>query len=165
VKGGKSGRVLKCTYGWWSEVHFKICVHYPWSNNIRNYVQYFLPLVLLFPCALLLTVVGLLCIGLLSLSVFLLLHIYYFTMWVSQSYIPYLPDCWLEVSIRKVLRLATSAQFFSWILCAKSECWDGSQDSNLLLHFSHVVPHTTFLDPYFIFMYMHYNHCHRATIH
>jgi len=39
-------------------------------------VQYVLPLVLLFLCALLLTVGGLLCIGLLFLSVFLLLHVY-----------------------------------------------------------------------------------------
>ena len=39
-------------------------------------MQYFLPLVLLFLSALLLTVVGLLCVGLLFLSVFLLLHVY-----------------------------------------------------------------------------------------
>ena len=26
-------------------------------------------------------------------------------------------------------------------------------------------PTLSFLDPYFIFMYMHYNHCHRATAH
>ena len=26
-------------------------------------------------------------------------------------------------------------------------------------------PDLNFLDPYFIFMYMHYNHCHRATAH
>jgi hypothetical protein len=37
-----------------------------WSNNIVNYVQYFLPLVLLLLCELLLTVVGLLCVELLS---------------------------------------------------------------------------------------------------
>jgi hypothetical protein len=40
----------------------------------------FLCALLLFLCALLLTVVGLLCIGLLFLSVFLLLHLYCFTM-------------------------------------------------------------------------------------
>jgi len=37
---------------------------------------------MLFLCALLLTVVGLLCIWLLFLSVFLFLHVYYFTMCV-----------------------------------------------------------------------------------
>jgi len=37
-----------------------------WSNNIRNFVQYFVPLVSLFLCALLLIAVGLLCIVLLS---------------------------------------------------------------------------------------------------
>jgi hypothetical protein len=29
--------------------------------------------------------------------------------------------------------------------------------------FSYSPPDLTSLDPYFIFMYMHYNHCHRAT--
>ena len=54
----------------WSEGHVKIGVQYLWSNNIRNQMQYCIPLALLFICALLLTVVGLLCIGLLILSVF-----------------------------------------------------------------------------------------------
>jgi len=45
-------------------------------------MQYFLQLLLLFLRALLLTVVGHLCIGLLLLSVFLLLHVYCFTMCV-----------------------------------------------------------------------------------
>jgi hypothetical protein len=31
--------------------------------------------------------------------------------------------------------------------------------------FSCSPPDLNFLDPYFIFMYMHYNHCHRATAH
>ena len=30
----------------------------------------------------------------------------------------YMPDCWLEVSIRKVLRPAISTQVFSWFPCA-----------------------------------------------
>jgi hypothetical protein len=50
----------------------------------------------------------------------------------------YLPDCWLEVSIRKVLRRATSTQVFLGFPVSISECWDGSQDSNLPLHASHV---------------------------
>jgi hypothetical protein len=84
-------------------------------------MQYFLPLVLLFLCALLLTVVGLLCIGLLFFSVFLLLHVHCFTVCVLLSYILWLPDCWLEVSIRKVLRPATSAQVFLGFPVSKSE--------------------------------------------
>ena len=41
MKGGKSGRTVKGTYWWWgevkwSEVHVKIGVQYPQSNNIRN---------------------------------------------------------------------------------------------------------------------------------
>jgi len=31
--------------------------------------------------------------------------------------------------------------------------------------FSCSPPDLNFLDPYFIFMYMHYNHCHRMTAH
>jgi len=54
--------------------------------ELINFVfTYFLPLVLLFLCALLLTVVGLLCIGLLSFSAFLLLHVYCSTMCVLLS--------------------------------------------------------------------------------
>jgi len=50
----------------------------------------------------------------------------------------YMPDCWLEVSIRKVLRPATSTQVFLNFPVPKSKCWDGSQDSKLPLHASHV---------------------------
>ena len=49
-----------------------------------------------------------------------------------------LPDCWLEVSIRKVLRPATSSQVFLGFPVSISKCWDGSQDSKLPLHASHV---------------------------
>jgi len=57
--------VLRSLDGLKIKLSVAIGVQYLWSNNIRNYVQYFLPLVLLFLCALLLTVVGLLCIELL----------------------------------------------------------------------------------------------------
>jgi len=50
--------------------------------------------------------------------------------------------CCLEVSIRKVLRPATSAQVFLGFPESISECWDGSQDSKLLLHASHVALQT-----------------------
>ena len=114
-----------------SEGHVKICVQYLCST--------FFPLCLLFLCVLLLTVVGLLYIGLLLLSVFLVLHVYCFTvLCVLLSYILQLADCWLEVSIRKVLRPATSAQVFLGFPVSKSKCSYGSQDSKLLLHASHV---------------------------
>ena len=143
VKGGKSRHTMKGTYGWWGEVkwsegHVKTSVQYLWSNNIRNYMQYLLPLVLLFLCALLLTIVGLLCIGLLFLGVFILFHVYCLTMCVLLSYILQWPDCWLEVSFRKVLQPATSAQVFLGFPVSKSEFWDGSQDPKLLLHACHV---------------------------
>jgi hypothetical protein len=47
-------------------------------------------------------------------------------------------DYWLEVSNRKVLRPATSAQVFLGFPVSKSECSDGSQHSQLLLHASQV---------------------------
>ena len=50
----------------------------------------------------------------------------------------WLPDCWIEVSIRKVLRPATSAQVFLGFPVSKSDCRDSSQDSKLLLHASHI---------------------------
>ena len=47
-------------------------------------------------------------------------------------------DCWLEVSIQKVLQLATLAQVFLCFPLSISERWDGAQDSKLLLHAAHV---------------------------
>ena len=49
-----------------------------------------------------------------------------------------MPDCWLEVSIRKVLRPAISTQAFLGFPMPNSKCRDGSQDSKLPLHASHV---------------------------
>jgi len=41
---------------------------------------------------------------------------------VLLSYIHWLPDSWLEVSIRQILRPATSAQVFLGFPVSKSEC-------------------------------------------
>jgi hypothetical protein len=49
-----------------------------------------------------------------------------------------LPDCWLEVSIRKVLRPVTSSQVFLGFPVSTSERSDGSQHCQLPLHASHV---------------------------
>jgi len=131
----------------------------------------FSPLCCFLLCALLLTVVGLLCIVLLScvylcdLMCIVLLCVYCYLTYLSC------PDCWLEVSIWKFLRPATSAQVFLGLPGSISECWDGSQDSKLLLQcFSCSPPDLNFFYSYvcylyFIFMYMHNNHCHRVTAH
>ena len=47
-------------------------------------------------------------------------------------------DCWLEVSIWKVLWPAISTQVFLGFPLSISKCWDGSQHSKLPLHASHV---------------------------
>ena len=46
--------------------------------------------------------------------------------------------CRTAVSIRKVLRPATSTHVFLGFPLSTSECWDGSPVSKLLLHASHV---------------------------
>jgi hypothetical protein len=71
--------------------------------------------------------------------IFLVIHFYsgssfFYKIWAFFL----LYKCWLEVSIRKVLRPATSAQVFLGFPVSVSECWDGSQDSKLLLHDSYV---------------------------
>ena len=130
-------------------------------------MQYFLPLVLLFLCALLPTVrvVGRLCVVLLS-NVYLCYLMCIVLLSLLLSYILQLPDCWLEVSIRKVLRPTTWAQVFLGFPVSKSECRDCSPRLQVATAcFSCSPPDLNFLDPYFIFMYMHYNHCHRTTAH
>ena len=42
-----------------------------------------------------------------------------------------MPDCWLEVSTRKVLRPTISTQVFLGFPVSISKCWDGSQHSKL----------------------------------
>ena len=75
-----------------------------------------------------------------------------------------MPDCWLEVSIRKVLRPATTTQASLGFPVFISKCWDGSQGSQVATaRFSCSPPDLNFLDSYFTFMYMHNNHCHRVT--
>jgi len=53
-----------------------------------------------------------------------------------------MPLCWLEVSIRKVLRPATSTQVFLGFPMSISKRSDGSQHSKLPLHASHVALQT-----------------------
>jgi len=79
---------------------------------LETMVQYFLPIVLLYLCAFLLTVVGLLCIVLL----FCVYLCYLMRIVLLCVY------CWLEVSIQKVLQPATTAQVFLGFPVSKSEC-------------------------------------------
>ena len=74
--------------------------------------------------------------------------------------------CWLEVSIRKVLRQAHLGTGFSWFPCVYKRMlrWFPTLQVATAC-FSCSPPDLNFLDPYFIFMYAHYNHCHRATAH
>jgi len=64
-------------------------------------------------------VVGLLCIVLLLVCVSLFTDVYCFTVCVCITLVA---GCWLEVSSRKVLRLATSAQDFLGMPVSISEC-------------------------------------------
>ena len=92
-------------------------VQYLWGNNFRNCVQYSLPLVLLFLCALLLTVDGRVCTVLLScvyccyLLCIVVLYVYCCPIYT------YLSDCSLDVSIRKVPATGHLGRGFYWFPC------------------------------------------------
>ena len=96
-------------------------------KNTRNYIQYFLTLVLftfctcrILRCLVCIVVSCLVCIVvvvscvLLSSYVYLLLYVLLFLL--------YMPDCGLEVSIRKVLRTATSTEVFLGFPVPISKC-------------------------------------------
>jgi hypothetical protein len=145
----------------WSEVPIKTDVLNLWSNNIRNQVRYFLPIVLLFLSALLLTVIGLLCIVFLPcmylcyLMCIVLLCVYCLCNLVA--------DCLLSPEGPATGHIGTG---FSWFPCACKRMLRWFPRLQVATTcFSYSPPDLNFLDPYFIFMYMHYNHCHRETAH
>jgi hypothetical protein len=149
----------------WSEGHVKINVQYLWSNNIRNYVQYFLPLVLLFLCALLLTAVGLLCIV-------IILECIFVTSCVVFLLCVYC--CLTYFSCRIVGKKSVSGRscerpprhrFFLVSLCLKQTLRWFPTFQVATAGFSCSPPELNFLDPWFVLIYMNYNHCHRATAH
>ena len=80
------------------------------------------------------------------------------TMYVART------CCWsrLYVSIRKVLRPAISAQVLLGFPLSISECWDGSQDSKLLLHASHATHQDQIKTPQIYVCYVWYV-CKAAT--
>ena len=110
------------------------------GKNIRNYKQYILHLVFFSLWAFLLTVF-VWCV-LLSSYVYLLIYVFVLSyvyllclicICCSMCVLLFLlsmPDCWLEVSIRKVLRPITSTQVFLGFPVSTGECSDGSQVSS-----------------------------------
>jgi len=121
--------------------------------------------VLLFLCALLLNVVGLLCIVLLSCVylcylmciVLLCVHCcltYFSCRMPARSQYPEGPTTG---------HLGTG---FSWFpsVCKRMLRWFPRLQVATAC-FSCSPPDVNFLDPWFIFIYTHYNHCHRATTH
>jgi len=93
---------------------------YTCGVTILETVQYFLPLVLLFLSALLLTAFGLLCIVLLS-CVYLCYFMCIVLLCVCVAVLhTSVARCWLGVSIRKVLQPAPRRRFFMVSLCLKA---------------------------------------------
>ena len=72
------------------------------------------------------------------LCIFVTSYVLFYCVFLLLSYILYLPDWWLEVTLRKVLWPATSTQVFLGFPVSISKCWDGAQHSKLPLHASHV---------------------------
>ena len=102
-----------------------------WEKAAENFlINSFVHVVFLFvSCVLLLVLSCLVCVVILCVFVVLCGHC---------CFLLQMPDCWLEVRIRKVLRPATSTQVFLGFPVPKSKCWDGSQDPKLPLHASNV---------------------------
>ena len=125
---------------------------YLWSNNIRNYVQHFLPIVFLFLHALLLNVVGLLCTVSLS-CVYCCLTTLVAGLLARSQY--------LEGPATG--HLSTG---FSWFPCVYEQMvrWFPRLQVATAC-FSCSPPNLNFLGPYFILMYKHNNHCHQVTAH
>jgi hypothetical protein len=131
-------------------------------------VQHFLPLVLLLLCALLLTVVSLLCTELLS-------YVYF----CHLMCIVLLCVCIAVLRVQAlVIGLLTRSQYpegpatgnlgtgFSWFPCVYKRMLRWFPRLQVATAcFSCSPPDLNFLHSYFIFMYMHYNHCHQATDH
>jgi len=137
-KGGKTRLWEKFVWAvkWWEvkgwgESVSTVCV----GKNTGNCIQYFLTVVLftfctgcILRCHVCIVVKCRVCIVVMCIC---------WTMCVLLFSL-YMPVCWLEDRIRKVLRPATSTQVFLGFPMSISKCWDGSQHPKLPLHASHV---------------------------
>ena len=126
------------------------------GKKTRNCLQYFLTLVLFTFCTCCI-LRCLVCI-VVSFLAFIFVDVLYILLQLSCVYCCHficicctmclllillqMPDCWLEFSIRKVLRPTTSTQVFLGFPVSISKRSDGSQHSKLPLHASHVALQT-----------------------
>jgi hypothetical protein len=85
-------------------------------------------------CVLLLVV----CVVVVVSCVLLSCYVYLLYYMCFADFLLKMPDCWLEVNIRKVLRSATSTQLFLGFPVSISKRSDGSQHSKLPLHASNI---------------------------
>jgi len=125
----------------------------------------FFPIVLPLLCALLLTVVGLLCIVFYLVCIFVTSCVlfYYVCMYVLHTLVAGLLARSQYPEGPAIGHLGT---VFSWFPCVYKRilrCCPRLQDATAC--FSCSPPDLNFLDPFFIFMYVHNNHCHRETAH
>jgi hypothetical protein len=130
-------------------------------------VQYFLPLVLLFLCALLLTVVGPFVYWVIILECVFVTSCVLFYCTVCTAVLHTLVSGLLAIS-RFPEGPATGdlGTGFSWFPCVYKQTLRWFPRLQVATTcFSCSPSNLNFLDPYFIFMYTHYNHCHRATAH
>ena len=124
----------------WGESVIKLCV----GKNTRNYGQYFLTLVLFtfFTCCILrclvcIVVSCLVCIVVVVLCILFSSYVY-LLYYVCTAVFTLDAGLLAVIQYWKVLRPATSTQNFLGFPVPISKCWDGSQDSKLPLHASHV---------------------------
>ena len=122
-------------WSWKWRCRWHTCLKVKRLRDGRKHLSFVYCVIACLLCIVLLLVFCVLCYCFVCFLLYSCILSYYVCIAVSHTLVA---GCWLEVSIRKVLRPATSAQLFLGFLVTISECWDGSQDSTLLLHASHV---------------------------
>jgi len=121
VKWGKSEnrwRVFMVGEEKWREGPVKIDVLYLWGNNIRNWLQYFLPIMLLFVMCIAANCSWSFVYCVIILCVSLWPHVYCFTVCVLLSYIPQLPGLLARsqyLEIPATCHLGTGFSWFTWV--------------------------------------------------
>jgi len=116
-------------------------------------------------CALLLTVVGLLCIVFYLVCIFVTLCVLFYCVCIAvlHTFVARLLARSLYPECPVTGHLGTG---FSWFPCVYERMVRWFPRLQVATaRFSCSPPDLNFLDPYFIFMYVHDNHCYRATAH